>query len=378
MRESDKTRIVLASVLKPIDDTRMYNKIGLTLAQSGKYDVHVMGRGSERSERADITQHSLGRFGRISVGRLLAPWRILSRTFRLKPDVFIITTHELLFVAMFVKAATKCRVVYDVQENYYWNILYTPAFPLLIKPFVALYVRGKEILTARFVDHFFLAERGYLTEIHFPNGRSTILENKMRHAGTPERERGPARLRTTINLLFSGTIAETTGVFTAIELAIKLHVIDERFRLTIIGHAAQKHVLEKIRLLIRPRGFIQLIARDSPVPYSEVLQHLSKADFGLITYQINPSTMNATPTKLYEYVGMKLPILLVPHKPWIEFCVPYNAAVVFDPNDYDAAVIYEQMMQETFYTTEPTEVYWESEEDKLLEVVEGLSPHSPA
>lgn len=372
MPDSKKSTIVIASVLKPIDDSRLYEKIGLSLACSGKYQVHIIGCDSAKTENAKIVQHPFKPFGRVSLGRLLAPWRILFKTLNLRPDVFIISTHELLYLALFLKVVIKCKVIYDVQENYYWNILYTPAFPLLIKPFIALYVRGKETLTARYIDHFFLAETGYQQELKFPEGKCTVLENKVRISEAERKTSAPVHLKTTINLIFSGTLAETTGVFTAIDLAVKLHVIDERIRLTIIGFCAQPRVLEKIRLLIKPRRFIQLIARDSPVPHAEIFKHVRKADFGLVTYEINPSTMSSIPTKLYEYLGFKLPILLVNHKPWVDFCMPYSAAVVFDAQQFDAAAIYAEMIHRTFYTAEPSAVYWETEEGKLLKVVGGV------
>lgn len=376
MAVSYKSTVVIASVLKPVDDSRLYEKIGLSLANTGKYNVHVIGVASGNTKTPGITQHAYKPFHRISLRRFFASWKILLTTLRLKPDIFIIATHELLYVAMLVKLIRKCRVIYDVQENYYWNILYTSAFPLLIKPFVALYVRGKETLTAGFIDHFFLAEKGYESELKFPGNKMTVIENKVRIA--PHDRRPPFAFASgdAIRMIFSGTLAETTGVFTAIDLAIKLHVIDDRFRMTIIGFCAQPHVLERIRLLITPRRFIQLIVRESPVPHAEIFEHIQKSDFGLITYQINPSTMNSIPTKLYEYLGFKLPILLVNHKPWVDFCMPYEAAVVFDSNNFDAAAIYKEMLSKHFYTKEPDLVYWETEEPKLLCVVDELAPAS--
>ena len=374
MADPNKSTVVIASVLKPVDDSRMYEKIGLTLAESGGFHVHVIGCASGKSKNDNVTQHPFRSFKRISLGRLLAPWRILFTTLRLNPDIFIFSTHELLYVAMFLKMRRKCRVIYDVQENYYWNILYTTAFPLLLRPFVALYVRGKEALSAKYIDHFLLAEKGYEQELRFPGNRYTVIENKVRIEESEIKLPAEFETRKKINLIFSGTLAETTGVFTAIELAVKLHVIDDRFRMTIIGFCSQPNVLEKIRLLIKPRPFIQLIVRDRPVPHAEIFKHLHLADFGLVTYQINPSTMNSIPTKLYEYLGFHLPILLVNHKPWVEYCQPCNAAVVFDPADYDASALYQQMMGRSFYATGPSGVYWDSEVPKLLALVNTMKP----
>jgi glycosyltransferase involved in cell wall biosynthesis len=372
MPDSKKSTIVIASVLKPIDDSRMYEKIGISLASTGAYQVHIIGRESAAIQNSKVIQHPIKTFRRVSLGRVIAPWRIMLKTLRLKPDVLIIATHELLCLALFMKFVQKCRIIYDVQENYYWNILYTAAFPQLIKPFIALYVRGKENMTARYVDHFFLAEKGYEQELKFVNKKYTILENKVRIDDTSAKTPVPLKSKTKINLIFSGTLAENTGVFTAIDVAAKLHVIDERFSFTIIGFCSQQSVLDKLRLALKPRPFIELITSESPVPHSEIFKHIKKADFGFITYQVNPSTMNSIPTKLYEYLGFNLPILLVNHKPWVDFCHPYSAAIVFDPGHFDAGHIYREMMEKTFYTAEPTSVYWETEETKLLEVVRNL------
>lgn len=373
MPEIEKRTVVIASVLKPVDDTRMFEKIGASLAATRRFDVHVIGCASGGKTDPHITQHSFRPFGRVSLGRLIAPWRILWTTFRLKPDLFMITTHELLYLAMLVKLIRRCKIVYDVQENYYWNILYTPAFPLLIKPFVALYVRGKETLTARFVDHFLLAEKGYDEELKFPGTRKTVLENKVRVPVSDRKIPKPLPVKGgELTLVFSGTLSETMGVFTAIDLAIKLHIMDDRIRLTLIGYCAQPAVREKIEMLIKPRPFITLITHHGPMPHRDIFREISKADFGMITHQINPSTMNSIPTKLYEYLGFKLPILLINHKPWVEFCAPYDAAVSFNQQHIDAGAIYREMMEKSFYTSEPESVYWESEEPKLLRLTNDL------
>ena len=43
-----KQRIVLASVLKPVDDTRMFEKIGKSLAREPKYEISIYGYPSNK------------------------------------------------------------------------------------------------------------------------------------------------------------------------------------------------------------------------------------------------------------------------------------------------------------------------------------------
>jgi hypothetical protein len=362
MREERRKCVVIASVLKPVDDTRMFEKIGLTLASNG-HDVHVIGVGEAQSNAVKI--HSLGKFSRLSLRRLAAPFIVLRKVIAIKPHFFIITTHELLWVSLMAKILTGCKVVYDVQENYYRNILHTKVFAGIARPLIAGYVRLKEKLSSPFIEHFILAEKSYERELSFLRNRFTIVENKVKrlHADIRKQSRGKNRL------LFSGTLAESTGVFIAIDVAKALHEIDSTIELTIIGFASQQETLNKIREVIRDFPFMHLTGGSELVPHEVIMQSIMNADLGFICYPPNPSTSGSTPTKLYEYLGYQLPILLLNHhEHWRELCERYSAAVLFDYPLHDPILLLDEMKNRPFYATLPGDVFWESEEAKLLSV----------
>jgi glycosyltransferase involved in cell wall biosynthesis len=365
-----RTIVIIASVLKPVDDTRMFEKIGLSLANTKQYQLHIIGFDSTSTPlHPTIVFHPLRAFKRLSIQRLLTPFKILLKALSLKPTLFIITTHELLIIAGIVKLLTGCKIIYDVRENYFQNILGTTAFPLIIRNIVAGYVRVKEVLTSIFVDHFFLAEKGYERELIFPGLRTTILENKSKKSLSPHCALKKNNER--ITLLFSGTLAEITGVFTAIDIAVSLHRIDYRINLVIIGYCSQPEIRIRLKNAVRPHSFIHLIGGDSLVPHNKIMEQIMLADFGIISYTINRSTINSIPTKLYEYLSAKLPILLINHQPWVDICRPYNAAVVFE-HPVNFTTLHYSMIHHQFYTLDPENVYWEAEEVKLLHIVNVL------
>jgi hypothetical protein len=43
-----KQRIVLASVLKPVDDTRMFEKLGKSLSDNPNYEIFILGYPSKQ------------------------------------------------------------------------------------------------------------------------------------------------------------------------------------------------------------------------------------------------------------------------------------------------------------------------------------------
>lgn len=361
MPDIKKRRIVIASVLKPVNDTRMTEKMAESLAATHQYEVHVIGLDARVNPIADVHFHRIAPFKRLSFSRLLAPWKILKLTRSINPALIIISSHELLIPALFLKVALKCKLVYDIQENYWRNILYTGAFPFLIRPFLAVFVRVTELLATPFVDHFFFAEKGYERELTFVGKRFTVLENKMKkNAAIRTRKRGSS------NLLFSGTLAETTGVFKAIELADKLYAADPGIRLTIAGYCSQSSTLHKLQKAVAVRSHICLIGGDRLVAHHDIMSLIQEADAGIISYPENPSTINSIPTKLYEYLGCRLPILLTYHPAWTKVCMPYAAAVVYDPDNLEATAILNTLKTGHFYSQEPNEVFWDSEQPKLI------------
>lgn len=365
MAEGKKIKIAIASVLKPVHDTRMFEKIAKSLDETGHYEVHVIGfPGVIPSTKVKI--HTFKPFKRLSFQRLIAPWRILFKTLDIRPELLIITTHELLWMSVVAKVFTSCRLIYDVQENYFLNIFYTNAFPSFLRPFLAIYVRMKEVLLSVFVNHFLLAEISYAKELTFTKSNHTVIENKVILNSVS----GDRYLKKDeIVLLFTGTLAENTGVFTAIEMALKLHDLDPTVRLKIIGYCSTQEVLYKIINTIEPYDFISITGGDKHVPHDHIMKEILSADFGIISYQINPSTSNSIPTKLYEYLGGQLPIILVNYKPWVEICTPFNAALVFESTNLDAKNIYSRMKSSKFYSKRPTHVLWENEVPKLIRAV---------
>jgi glycosyltransferase involved in cell wall biosynthesis len=364
-----KRRIVLASVLKPVDDTRMFEKMGGSLA--GIYEVHIVGYPGSAGlpKHGNVFVYPLRPFRRISLGRLLAPWRILTRVVALQPAVFVFCTHELIFVALLARLLTSCRLVYDVRENYYRNILYTAAFPRVLRPLVAGYVRVWEHVGAGFIHNFLLAEKGYALELSFGHGRRTIIENKLRRppAVAPAPRLTPAR-----NFLFTGTLSEITGLFTALDLLEQLHRHDPAVRGTIIGYCALVAERQSLQARLATMPYVTLHGGDRLVPHPAIEQEILRADVGIVAYPPNPATEHSFPTKLYEYLGYRLPILLIDYAPWVTYAARFDAAVTFQPASFDAPRTLQQLREKTFYTALPEDVFWEHEGERLRTVIDAL------
>ncbi len=359
------------SILKPVDDTRMFEKMGASLARSGSYEVFIIGFSAISPPVYDgITFIPLPVFQRLSVQRIAAKWRAFWRALKLRPSIIIFTTHELLFPAILLKILTPVFIIYDVRENYYRNLLLSGNFPRMVRWPLALYVRFREKLLAPAVDHFFLAEQGYEQEFKFHRAGWTVIENKATYQQTAEhpREKVPGQIR----LLFSGTLSESTGVFRAIALTKGLHQLDSSISLTLVGYAALPAERQRILKEVRTHSFINLVGGDRLVPHASLVKCFRRTDFGILSYPASDHTLNSRPTKLFEYLAAHLPIIVERNWSWIgqfSACVPF-VFVNFSKPDYPSLL--KELKTKAFYSHAPEGVTWGSEEAKLLKALEQL------
>lgn len=369
-----KPRVVIASVLKPVDDTRMFEKFAFSLAGTGKVEIHVLGfkpGGPIPGTATDIHLHPLFSFTRLSWKRLFAPWRYFNFLIKVKPELVIVNTHELLIVSILNQILFGSKTVYDVRENYFRNILFTNSFPMLIKPFLAAWVRSKEIMTRPWISHYFLAEVHYEKEFWFARGKSTVIQNKYQPMDVLQQKR---RHREGLRFLFSGTIAHSTGIFESIRLVEALYNVDDRVTLAIAGYCAKNNTLRRIKSLIASRPYIRIIGGDELVPHQKIADEINRANFGLMCYPANESTKNTLPTKLFEYIGHRLPILLHDNEPWRLTCEKYEAAVIVNYYQFDPPTLLQKLKQARFYPEDLdySEIYWESEATKLTNRILAL------
>jgi glycogen(starch) synthase len=200
-------RFLLASVLKPVDDTRMRDKFAQTLLSWPLAEVHVAGRdtgGDLQHTLAEdfprVMHHRIFWGARLSVSRLAAQaryWRLLRIV---KPELVIVHAPELLPLTLLWRALGRGRqFAYDIRENYALNVGTQQVYQGWLKRGLAAGLRWVEGLAARRAAAVFLAEASYADELPFlaplPPGRVLVLENKYQPGarGAPPRRRIPGR-----------------------------------------------------------------------------------------------------------------------------------------------------------------------------------------
>ncbi|MFM8738751.1 MAG: hypothetical protein ACKOC0_00945 [Cytophagales bacterium] len=365
-----KRRIVIASVLKPVDDTRAFEKMAQTLVNQN-FEVFLIGQPSQNATSTNPSIHflQLAKIHRISFARWFTPLVVGRKIYQVKPELLIVNTHELLIVAIVYRLLFGAKILYDIQENYAQNILSTEAFPRVIRLPLAAWVKLKERCASHWFHHFLLAEKSYENELGFIGKKYSVVENKVALPRGFRRLPTPSKRK----LIFTGTLAENTGVFQAIELAKKLHAIDTITELELLGFCAQRSTLQRIQSAIQGCTFITLKGGENLVPHREIFEAISTANFGIISYPIRPYLQHKMPTKLFEYLACQLPILLQNNIEWTTLLNQFGGGIVLDFNNYDPIRLLSQIRSSSFYAISKSEslhrLDWASEEDALLRVV---------
>ncbi|UXP31532.1 hypothetical protein N6H18_14365 [Reichenbachiella agarivorans] len=368
-----KEKIAFISLLKPVDDIRSYRKMARSLSSMTGCEIHLFGYPSKSTltDECNIFFHPQRTFRRLGLIRFFIPLIILRSLIKLKPKLIIVNSHELLIVTIINQILFGTRIVYDIQENYYYNLWYQQVYPPILRHLMAIMIRCKERLLAPFFDHFFLAEKCYQEELSFVQSRSILIENK----ALPLSKIYPrsANKTNTTTLLFSGTITQNTGIDKALELTKSLQTMGD-FELLVTGHCPVPALYNRLNKMEAP--WLRLNISQTPLPYTVIEQAIVTADIGLICYQLNPSNQRCMPTKVYEYAAQGLPMLYEKDTHWETFIEEHAKGAVIDFKSKNEVALNDVLIQVQEFKSKERKTcdaaMWIHEEQSFLSLMQSL------
>jgi hypothetical protein len=354
-----KKKILIASVLKPANEPRMYKKPGLSLAEKPNLEVHIAGYEPTGNISDKLVEfHPIFNFNRLSIKRLSLKKPFINLLERIRPDVLIVNTFELLPTAVQYKRHANCTLIYDVRENHRYNILHLGVYPFPVKNVLARIVSGIESRYAPETDHFLLAESCYANELDFIAERFTVIENKYQGELIQRTEQ-----KGKIRMSFTGTIHFSTGIEEAIRFFEMAKDAYKGLTLTITGHAAQDSVMNFLESKKQP-GII-LNVQDRPLSNDEILKTYSQTDILLAPYRMSTQNRNKVPTKLYDALANGIPMIISKNEKWQNLTqhLPWIYHHDFNDKNIDDLLTF---IREKHFTQAQRDATWETEIEKLL------------
>lgn len=366
---NDKITLLIASVLKPADDVRSCYKIGQSLAQTNKYDVHIIGFDSKKKmETENISLHPIFQFSRSSFKRLLAPLTIFKKYLKLKPEIIIVNTPELLPLMSVIKIIFGAKIIYDIQENYRYNIKYSTVYRGAFKSLMLLYIKLIETISKPFVEGYLLAEEIYEKQIPFLQKKPYIkLLNKSILPTQEIKQDITFDKNQSIRFVYSGTIGREYGTIEAIRFIKNLHQQYTTITLTIIGYSADYEYFKDVQNEIKDCQYIRLLSDKKPVAQAQIINTIKQSDIALLPYQLNPNIASRFPTKIYDYLSLGTPMIIPPNKDWKAYIDNYNAGIAMDFYHFNAEEVMDKLTSHSFYIRIPKdEIKWEGQTTSLI------------
>lgn len=322
-----RPKIVLASVLKSVDEPRMFEKFAWALRE--KYEVHIIGYASDHELPAieSIHFHPIFDFADGKQRRVQASSVFLKRLHRIQPDLLVVHAVELLPAACWYALKQNIPLCYDVLENYWRNIIYQDNYSRLIKWPLAIGMRAVEWMSRSVVKHYFLAEQCYAQEFAFASGKFSILENKFRKLDGIERKVNQSER---VHLVYTGTISAVYGAKEAFLFAKRLVNDGILLTLTMIGKVESHELGTWLAEQGTYYDWFDWKGEQEAVSHRMIIEMLAGADYALLPYQPNRSTQNCIPTKMYECLALGVPMIIQNNPLWENVCAPHDAAIFLD------------------------------------------------
>ncbi len=308
-----KPRLTQISILNPVSHTRILAKWAHSLVELG-FQVGIMGQGEgNRKIENSVELIPQGVFGRLERKRWLFPWSIVNAAYQEESDVYLIHAPELLITAAKLKRRRPCRVIYDVHENYQKNLGQGAHWPSGIRFALAwIFASWERYMVRRWVDGVVFAEEVYAAQLRFPHTPTMVLENKaLSKQVLPYQHPRPY-------LLYTGTLAREWGLFEAIDFWEEWNTI-QAVDLIIAGHTQQERLLEELQSRIQQTTHsdqIHLMGGSSYLPHLRILSLIAGCVAGLGFYQDLPQLRGKVPTKFFEFMAARRPLVFSALPEW--------------------------------------------------------------
>lgn len=128
---------------------------------------------------------------------------------------------------------------------------------------------------------------------------------------------------------YIGAIGPERGLDKLIESFEHLNKTD--IKLLIVG-SGQKKFIDSLKLNIKDSVSSRVIFTGE-IPFHDVLPYFSLLDIGCVLFQPSPNNLIAAPNKLFEYMGMSVPLIVSDFPEMHRIVIDSNCGICIDPTN---------------------------------------------
>jgi glycosyltransferase involved in cell wall biosynthesis len=326
----------ISTVHTPFDQ-RIFHRECWSLARAG-FEVHLaVELDLPEQVLGGVHLHSLAPVRRRTLGlrlgdRLRRLVRAAALARRLRADVYHLHDPELIPLGLWLKRRRGTRVVFDCHENNTAYLRQKRYLPALVRWLLLAGMWALESLAARILDAIVTADQG-VAELYrgrYRARRVVVVHNFPR---LDLFRAAHANGKREFDLVYHGSIPRY-HLEAAFAVAEELRRRGLRARWLFFGRCPES---EWARRELARRGLEQDFVIDPElVPHERVAERVQKARVGFIPLPDLPKFQHNIPTKLFEFMGLGMPVVLSDLPPSRPFVGDGECAVMVPPDDHAA------------------------------------------
>ncbi len=361
----------ITTVHQPFD-VRIFHKECISLANNG-FDVYLIARHDRDECINGVNIVAIANETAKGFGRLINIWNAFKKALNLKAKIFHIHDPELLPLGILIKLFTGAKIIYDAHEDPKLHSMYQIRINKNIRFLIANIIGFIEWICEKFYDRVIVVLDTHAQRF---NSKTVILHNypkleeyDFKNSGSPPPN----------SLIYVGGVRQERAIIEILKALVKIKKEIPDIQFDLIGPFIPESFEQILRSTIDEYKLNENVVVYGKIPFSEVSKYVKNAEIGLsLVHNYN----NALPTKIFEYMMMKKPVV-VSNAPITEKIVNYYECGVavnpLDPNEIAREIINlltdhttHKKMGNNGYEAVLKIFNWKEEEKKLIECYNKL------
>jgi len=329
--DSKSISIVMCSTAHAHDDTRIFYREAITLSKEFKVTMIACGEFVEKKINENLRIIALPPWQKKS-DRIRNLFLLFRKVQTLKSEIFIF--HDIIGIILipFLKMSRKTNVIFDIHENFYGWIREKDWLPKFSRIIIAFTYKLLEKLILRFTDMIWFAvpdigeqyiKYKNLPKLYVPNF-PPIRQFKSFMSDTPLFQN---------RFVFVGSMDADRSI---IQIIQAFQLFDEKYpnySLLLIGAFYSEEYKLKVYKLINDLELDSKVKLLGKMPFYEALSLVEKSKAGFSLHQPTYNFLRSMPLKLFEYIGMSVPVIASNFSNFLEIIERGKCGVCVDPNN---------------------------------------------
>lgn len=299
-----KHKVCILTTVHFWNDNRVYYKEVLSLKKLG-YEVTYVANDCEGRIDSEVKALNIKK-NKNTIKRILGFFNTFNIVRKLDCEVVHFQDPELILTGILFKIFTNKKVIYDVHEDYPSQMLTKYYLPRYVRKPLYLAMKFLEWISGKIFDAIIVADQAVYK--HFPSEKTTILFNYPSIKKLKDIDKTVGEVEKEYDIIFPGSMAKFTAtlVLDMMKMAKDKGVNLKCLLISPFKFSGGKEYVEKTAEKYGIANNLTLMDR---IPPYEVPVYLLKTRIGLIPLPDTPKMRSNIPTKMFEYMYYKLPVL---------------------------------------------------------------------